>query len=140
MSAEGDMMGLGEIRARLEAATPGPWRLVTAIDTWGDGDLDELTDPVVESETATLARNGEPLYVCQLSYDGLSATVAHDRKADGEFIAHSRADIEKLLAVAEAARAYLAARWDDSDRSGGEQESVAVDTLYAALDAIGRKG
>lgn len=79
-----DEQKIQEIKERLQATTPGAWRI------WKPGD-DYFGDdtPTVESE------NGQ--YIAQTSYDGLSHTVRDTMTADAEFIAHAKEDISYLL-------------------------------------------
>ena len=73
-----------EIRERLQAATPGAWRIWKPDNDYlGDG------DPIVESESGQ--------YIAQTSYDGLSHTVRETMVDDAEFIAHAKEDIVWLL-------------------------------------------
>lgn len=79
-----DDQRIREIKERLQATTPGAWRV------WEPGD-DYLGDdtPIVETD------GGQ--YVAQTGYDGLSHTVRETMAADAEFIAHAKEDIEYLL-------------------------------------------
>ncbi len=81
-----DDQRIGEIKERLQATTPGAWRV------WEPGD-DYLGDdtPIVETD------GGQ--YVAQTGYDGLSHTVRETMAADAEFIAHAKEDIAYLLSL-----------------------------------------
>lgn len=81
-----DDQRIGEIKERLQATTPGAWRV------WEPGD-DYLGDdtPIVET--------GGGQYVAQTGYDGLSHTVRETMAADAEFIAHAKEDIAYLLSL-----------------------------------------
>ena len=68
---------LDAIKARAEAATDGPWRVIS-----------DYIPGVIEVEGPTASND----YVAELSAD----------KADLEFIAHARQDIPALLAAVEA--------------------------------------
>jgi len=81
-----DDQRIREIKERLQATTPGAWRV------WEPGD-DYLGDdtPIVET--------GGGQYVAQTGYDGLSHTVRETMAADAEFIAHAKEDIAYLLSL-----------------------------------------
>lgn len=79
-----DTQRIREIRERLQATTPGAWRVCKP-----DADYFGSDDPVVETERGQ--------YVAQTSYDGLSYTVRKTMTADAEFIAHAKDDIAYLL-------------------------------------------
>ncbi len=81
-----DDQRIREIKERLQATTPGAWRV------WEPGD-DYLGDdtPIVETD------GGQ--YVAQTGYDGLSHTVRETMAADAEFIAHAKEDIAYLLSL-----------------------------------------
>ena len=81
-----DEQRIQEIRERLQATTPGAWRMCEP-----DADYFGSDDPVVETE------NGQ--YVAQTSYDGLSYTVRETTTADAEFIAHAKEDVAYLLSL-----------------------------------------
>lgn len=79
-----DVQRIHEIKERLQATTPGAWRI------WKpDEDHFENDDPIIETE------NGQ--YVAQTSYDNLSNTVRRTMAADAEFIAHAKEDVAYLL-------------------------------------------
>ena len=79
-----DDQRIREIKERLQATTPGAWRVWKPDeDCFGDN------DPVVETESGQ--------YIAQTSYDGLSHTVRGTVIADAEFIAHAKEDIAYLL-------------------------------------------
>ena len=81
-----DDQRIGALKERLQATTPGAWRV------WEPGD-DYLGDdtPIVETD------GGQ--YVAQTGYDGLSHTVRETMAADAEFIAHAKEDIAYLLSL-----------------------------------------
>src|SRR4051812_20081584 len=92
------MSRMDEIAARLKAATPGPWRYVP--DTCN-----------VDSEPNAGGITSESWWLAKMEPD-----TETDAVADGEFIAHSRSDIEYLtarLAVLSDALAFYAdaANW-----------------------------
>jgi len=93
---DGEADVMGEIEARVNAATPGPW----AVDELGD------VETVPEFD---LHR-----------FDIMPETIARTelRKEDGEFIAHVRTDIPALLAMVREQRAALelarAEGWDEA--------------------------
>lgn len=78
-------MSLADIKARAAAATPGPWEAIEHVGS----------EPAMSSVWTT--EDGEH-DVC-LAEETLLA--------DAEFVAHARTDIDRLLAVAEAATAVL---------------------------------
>lgn len=78
-----DEQRVAEIRARLEAATPGPWQ------TWPDG-----TEESVES--VSVGR-----FVCHLNSN------MRQFREDAAFIAHAREDVPYLLARLAAAEATM---------------------------------
>lgn len=105
------MSRLDEIRARCEAATKGPWRC--EIETHG----------------------------CHWLFDGLGTVLCYlkwEDADDAEFIAHARADLPALLAVATAAAEYMKVSGpggQDMARTLGERHWRRE--LRAALDALG---
>ena len=103
---------LAAMRARVEAAGPGPWRIVGA-DSWH---LEGFPQVELNDER------------------GSYFPVNNDRIA--EFVAHARADVPLLLAVAEAA-AQVCRSLDDGNtvlHLGTILQDVQV--LRAALDAL----
>lgn len=79
-----DDQRIREIKERLQATTPGAWRVWKPDeDCFGDN------DPVVETESGK--------YIAQTSYDGLSRTVRDTAISDAEFIAHAKEDVAYLL-------------------------------------------
>jgi hypothetical protein len=72
------------IRARLEAATPGPWR----------DDTDQFS-----SEVTTDGRDGGDVWICQLW--SKSEEDFENREANSAFIAHAPEDLRTLLAKSE---------------------------------------
>jgi hypothetical protein len=101
-------MKLEEIRALIEAATPGPWK-----HDWGNHDVEGA-----RPERAEIVVRGE---------NG-------NYNADLEFIAASRILIPKLLAVAEAAKeATETERWLDEEISTGLRKKLLY--ALAALEA-----
>ncbi len=73
-----------EIKERLQATTPGAWRVFEP-----DDDYFGSEDPTIETESGQ--------YIAQTGYDGLSGTIRKTMAADAEFIAHSKEDIAWLL-------------------------------------------
>ncbi|NCE65392.1 hypothetical protein D1159_12595 [Pseudoflavonifractor sp. 524-17] len=73
-----------EIKERLQATTPGAWKVWQANDEYFGDD-----SPVVVTE------NGQ--YIAQTSYDNLSHTVRETMAADARFIAYAKEDISYLL-------------------------------------------
>lgn len=72
------MPRIEEIEKRLINTTSGKWR-----KTNDDEDVCIVND--------------EDLYICQLSYDGLSRTMEHNIKGDSDFICNAKDDIAYLL-------------------------------------------
>lgn len=79
-----DTRRIQEIKERLQATTPGAWRVCEP-----DADYFGSDDPVIETESGQ--------YIAQTSYDGLSHTTRKAMTADAEFIAHAKEDIQFLL-------------------------------------------
>lgn len=93
---------LKDIRARLEAATPGPW-------SWKEvGDVEERVFWILR-----------PGVLISAETDGTPGGDEIDR-ANASLIAHSPADIEYLLGIVEAAAAWKTARdaWLDVAADG----------------------
>ena len=80
------MSTLDEIKARVEAVTPGPWE-------------------VIEDEQTVRTEDGEIMF--DRSGDGWTDWNRCGRD-DAEFIAHARTDVPKLIAALEAVEAALA--------------------------------
>ncbi len=100
---------LAEVRARLEAATPGPWDYAH-----GYVEAENCADYIVEGPDAI------------------------NDDDNGDFIAHAPADIAKLLAMLEVAREALEKiSQEGSELYEGTQEQVPRDHL-AALIALDR--
>jgi hypothetical protein len=87
-------MSLSSIKARLKAATPGPWKLVTP-------------------KSYRSYRNGTPRWARVISDSTEIKLFAdftftkNDPRPDAEFISHSRQDIEALVACVETMREAL---------------------------------
>ena len=79
---------LNEIKERLEAATPGGWKVLFADDELFSEEA-PCDDPVVAAE------DGQ--YIAQTTYDQLSNTCRPTMYADALFIAHAKEDIAWLL-------------------------------------------
>ena len=73
-----------EIRERLQATTPGAWKI------W------EPDDDYFGDDSSTVV-TGCGQYIAQTSYDGLSHTIRKTMAADAAFIAHAKEDITYLL-------------------------------------------
>lgn len=73
-----------EIKERLQATTPGAWKV------WQPDD-DYLGD-----DSPTIV-NEDGWYIAQTGYDGLSYTARETMEADAEFIAHAKEDVVWLL-------------------------------------------
>lgn len=73
-----------EIKERLQATTPGAWRVWKPDEDYFGND-----DPMIETESGQ--------YIAQTSYDNLSSTVRETMVADADFIAHAKEDVAYLL-------------------------------------------
>lgn len=81
-----------KIKERLQATTPGVWKVCYAEDEQFLPDCPE-EDPCIENE------NGQ--FIAQTTYDTLSTTCRPTMYADTEFIAHAKEDIRFLLELLE---------------------------------------
>lgn len=90
-TGENPMTSLTEIRERLEAITPGPWR----------SEEDGLTAIEI-----TCAARKDTVCVAEIS-TGYLAHFEREQVANATFIAHAPTDIARLLRIAEAAEAYV---------------------------------
>lgn len=89
--SSGDVERLAEIKARLDAATAGPW--ATDGPWWWDDDANG--EPTCGEMVTTRAdRDTVAIMLPQESKLGTG-----NENANAKFIAHSRADIEYLLAL-----------------------------------------
>lgn len=86
---------LAEIRARMDAATPGPWVKVNAFSSYPECDDKDLHFAIHDSQSNQIAFVEENYWV-------------EDYEADSNFIAHARTDVPRLLAHIEALEAKLA--------------------------------
>ncbi len=77
-----------EIKERLQATTPGAWKVRFAEKEMFDLECPE-DDPHIETE------DGQ--YIAQTTYDQLSYTSRPTMYTDAEFIAHAKDDISYLL-------------------------------------------
>lgn len=77
-----------EIKERLQATTPGAWKVQFAEGEKFDPECPE-NDPCIEGE------DGQ--YIAQTTYDTLSTTCRPTMYADAEFIAHSKENMQFLL-------------------------------------------
>ncbi len=86
---------LDEMRARCEAATDGPWEALGKLDDGGgDPEVNTVSEIAVKDWDGTEIRSQ---FICKTTDDDLSWTRVHNVDADTEFIAHSRADVPRLL-------------------------------------------
>lgn len=110
---------LSEIRARVEAASDGPW----SADDEGDGGsiLDAFGGHVVIGNGVVIDRVGRPAY-------GVGSP-------DADFIAHSREDVPALLAEVERLRAREAAARIDLHVALEEVRRLAPE-LAAAMEIV----
>lgn len=112
---------LAQVKARAEKATPGPWC-----------GIDFLTNGPNTSEGPGLTIHLRPL-------DAGTALLCHTTdltEDDQKFIAHSRTDIEKLLAIIEVYRSALDhySKLQDWDLL----PSVAIDAIAKGEEIAGR--
>ena len=141
------MSRLDEIRARVAKATPGPWESGRLLKDY-DGDYMVWHGRDDEGQRQYVGSVGgliEPVVP-------VGADILFEAERDNaEYIAHARADLPALLAVAEAATAYretvddfdalTQSRCpDDFEYENWERAQLAVangyDALTAALDAL----
>ncbi|WP_161605454.1 ead/Ea22-like family protein [Pimelobacter simplex] len=116
---------LANIRARAEAATPGPWRVDEIARVWAD------RDPA-----------GWDAFHIAACHDSVGRA-CDDDEANAEFIAHARADVPRLLDLLDEQRDViarvqaLASEWahqpTDYDEDT-EQQIADGHALLAALD------
>ena len=90
-------MSLSSIRARVEAATKGPW----AVRDRGEELVGRVLDVVRPHVSGKSSR--QPRAIILQWYDA-EVPIGGRTSRDAEFIAHARTDIPLLLKVAEAAR------------------------------------
>ena len=83
-----DAQRIQEIKERLQATTPGAWKVCFAEDEKFDPECPE-DDPGICTE------DGQ--FVAQTTYDQLSNTCRPTMYADAVFIAHAKEDIAYLL-------------------------------------------
>lgn len=104
-----------QVRARLAAATPGPW------EAWQNKDA--------EYEVGQPGRG----------YFGHVATPNRGPddygQANADLIANAPADLERLMARAEAAEDRLRAAWEQGDRDAAEKISMHVERQQALARA-----
>jgi len=97
---DGEADVLGEIEARANAATPGPWAWEgESGDSWPQSDNSLVTAYVPDG------REWPESILSGWGYDASGISVEKD--ADGEFIAHARTDIPALLAMVREQRAVI---------------------------------
>lgn len=110
-------MSLGQIRGRLAAATPGPWR-------W-----DEKFDPDKDGDTGLALTNESGVEIIG-AYNYHCCAYRDDPNVDessAEFIAHAPTDVRKLLAALDAVEA-LADKWESDFPSKASELRAAITT------------
>jgi len=129
------MSELDQIKARLQAATPGPWEADTGV----------RGDCVVWGPNGRFLMNAqaEPHWI---EYPGEKRSVSFDvDRRDAEFIAHARTDVPALLALVRAQQAKLDAaadlisEWEKFAGPGSQNERVfgkQVISVELAVNAI----
>lgn len=90
-----DMQRIREIKERLQAITPGAWKVCFA-----EG---EKFDPGCPKDDPSIFSENDQ-FVAQTTYDRLSETCRPTMYADAVFIAHAKEDISYLLKQLEAAK------------------------------------
>lgn len=93
---------LAEIRARCEAATPGPWK---SEDGWGVG---LRYGRNARAYHAAGARGWPVLFRCQSENDMSAQLSKSQRQANCDFVARAREDVPALLKEIERLRTALA--------------------------------
>jgi hypothetical protein len=121
---------LQAIKARLAAATPGPWRAMCDgnqyIEAW------RLTPKLVgASRVDGLVRPWNPYALVAFGFKPEEYETARFLDADAALIAHAPADLQALLAVAEAAAPYFEQLGADATEYGDPS------AIWAALAALG---
>lgn len=110
---------IAEIRARVEAATPGPWEMQTRQTNWNTLGLETFVGrPIadnlsLEHQVVTSWEHGQVkdkvvIFGISVSPYREHTHMIHVRPEDADFVAHSRQDIPDLLAALDAARADVA--------------------------------
>ncbi len=116
-------LDLDSIKARCEAATPGPWRWWDASELRSlvfedDPHLDDLSAPIV----------GEPIM------GGFGEPEWDISVADAEFIAHAREDVPALVAEVKRLRAALDDIWLSTDDDADVLKEWAGEALHPEAD------
>lgn len=116
-------MSTESVRARLNAATPGPWR-------WNVASHVEHTEAWDETVVVRhISAGGDDSTVAEIGRDFSSNNV------DAEFIAHARTDLERALDVIEAVPALvdIARRYTEEYGWSSDLEALAraTDALQA---------
>ena len=119
------MLDLKPIKARLDKASPGPWRALAGArrvsvrnDVW--------PAPSVAVASPLVLGNDEHV-LCEMS--------AWIEDGDRDFIVHARVDVESLYNELRAAREHLRALLVDCD-----EQAVAAARAYLDLTPIGSGG
>lgn len=89
---------LAEIRARVEAATPGPWGYGYAFEKFSHGALVTALNQGVVCELATVLTS---VYQGDIFKSKYRRRTESDQEANGRFIASARQDVPALLAHVE---------------------------------------
>ena len=105
---------LTEIRQRTEAATPGPWNLIT-MGRVGDGDAE--WGWIMGANKNWRWDDG----------DGPQS------RANADFIAHSREDMEWLLTLADALKAQLASTLTRAEAAEARADAAAEDLKMVCI-------
>lgn len=106
------MTTLAAIQARLDAATPGPWRRVTRMESCGEGDFDVDSIPGVLNKCVTSDSDGAAVYLDLMTGE------------DAEFIANAPADMRALLEFAKKVTASHQPEYWELDAFEYSQEGV----------------
>lgn len=112
---------LAEVRARSVAATPGPWESFDS-GPWGGEGAGVAIGPNVYDWFTTAAPTTE------------------QRANDSHFIAHTRTDVDRLVAMVEAARKALDESCDDRHGCGPTTRHCPSCVAKRELDRIAGGG
>jgi len=122
-----DPKRLEEIKARVEKATPGPWRVVTDGEMPFDGQ---------EGALAYMGDDGGDGPAVHVSCS--NAVEARDVVDDAAFVAAARQDIPDILAEVERLRSDLGAVERRSARERAEHEALQKHAFETVNDLEGR--
>lgn len=114
---------LGEIKQRLNKATPGPWFM-----SW-------FGRSIIQSKIGGANPYYENLNICKIPMRTDKYPISHvEYVANGELIAHSRTDVEKLTRMLE--RALVALNQIKKAAVKGDETTTELECHGLADDAI----